>query len=103
MDAETEIRRVAVVGTGLIGSSWAACFLAHGLDVTATDPAPGAEDALRRRVEPDHQILLEQLKLRLPPPVEKVGSTAAGEPSAGVCRHAPPNPGNILTTSAPKL
>ncbi len=35
-----------MVGTGLIGSRWAACFLAHGLDVVATDPAPGAEAAL---------------------------------------------------------
>lgn len=51
MDATTEIRRVAIVGAGLIGSSWAACFLARGLDVAATDPAPGAEETLRRRVE----------------------------------------------------
>jgi 4-hydroxybenzoyl-CoA thioesterase len=32
-------------------ASWATVFLAAGLDVTATDPAPGAEDALRRAVE----------------------------------------------------
>src|SRR6202162_2417282 len=31
MDAHTEMGRVAIVGTGLIGSSWAACCLAHGL------------------------------------------------------------------------
>jgi 3-hydroxyacyl-CoA dehydrogenase len=31
MDANTGISRVAIVGTGLIGGSWAACFLAHGL------------------------------------------------------------------------
>ena len=36
MDVNTEISRVAIVGTGLIGGSWAACFLAHGLDVVAT-------------------------------------------------------------------
>jgi 3-hydroxyacyl-CoA dehydrogenase len=48
MDANTEISRVAIVGTGLIGSSWAACFLAHGLDVVATDPAPGTEDKVRQ-------------------------------------------------------
>lgn len=41
------IRRVAVVGTGVIGASWAAWFLARGLDVVATDPAPGAETRLR--------------------------------------------------------
>jgi carnitine 3-dehydrogenase len=51
MDANTEISRVAIVGTGLIGSSWAAYFLAHGLDVAATDPAPGAEDKVRQYVE----------------------------------------------------
>jgi 3-hydroxyacyl-CoA dehydrogenase len=51
MDAKTEISRVAIVGTGLIGSSWAACFLAHGLDVVATARAPGAEDKVRQYVE----------------------------------------------------
>jgi 3-hydroxyacyl-CoA dehydrogenase len=38
MHANTEISRIAIVGTGLIVGSWAACFLAHGLDVVATDP-----------------------------------------------------------------
>ena len=51
MDANTEINRVAIVGTRLIGSSWAACFLAHGLDVVATDPAPGTEDKVRQYVD----------------------------------------------------
>jgi 3-hydroxyacyl-CoA dehydrogenase len=51
MHANTEISRIAIVGTGLVGGSWAACFLAHGLDVVATDPAPGAEDKLRHCVE----------------------------------------------------
>jgi carnitine 3-dehydrogenase len=45
------VQRVAVVATGVIGASWATVFLAWGLDVTASDPAPGAEDALRRAVE----------------------------------------------------
>jgi carnitine 3-dehydrogenase len=44
------VRRVAVVGTGVIGASWTAHFLAHGLDVVATDPAPGAEERLRADV-----------------------------------------------------
>lgn len=44
------IRRIAIVGTGVIGASWAALFLAHGFDVVATDPAPNAEPALRRFV-----------------------------------------------------
>ena len=49
--AAPAIRRVAVVGTGVIGASWAAFFLARGLDVMATDPAPGAEQRLREAVQ----------------------------------------------------
>jgi carnitine 3-dehydrogenase len=45
------IHRVAVIGTGTIGASWAALFLAHGLEVAASDPAPDAEARLRRRVD----------------------------------------------------
>jgi len=47
LDEPVAVRRVAVVGTGLIGARWAACFLARGLDVAAADPAPGAEARLR--------------------------------------------------------
>lgn len=36
-----EIATVAVMGCGTLGASWAALFLAHGLDVAAYDPAPG--------------------------------------------------------------
>ena len=39
-------RTVAVVGTGVIGASWAALFLARGCTVRAHDPAPGAADRL---------------------------------------------------------
>ncbi len=45
--AQRTIRRIAVVGTGVIGASWAAWFLARGFDVVATDPAPDAEQRLR--------------------------------------------------------
>ena len=41
------IRTVAVVGSGVIGASWAALFLAHGLDVRVCDPAPDAEEQSR--------------------------------------------------------
>jgi 3-hydroxyacyl-CoA dehydrogenase len=44
------IRRIAIIGTGVIGASWTALFLAKGLDVVATDVAPGAEAALKRFV-----------------------------------------------------
>jgi 3-hydroxyacyl-CoA dehydrogenase len=46
----TTVKRVAVVGTGVIGASWVAWFLAQGLDVDATDPSPGAEARLREAV-----------------------------------------------------
>lgn len=46
----TEVRRVAIIGTGVIGASWATCFLARGLEVSASDPAPGAEERLRAQV-----------------------------------------------------
>ena len=44
------VRRVAVVGTGVIGASWVAYFLARGLEVSATDPMPGAQQKLREAV-----------------------------------------------------
>jgi 3-hydroxyacyl-CoA dehydrogenase len=45
------IRRVAIIGTGVIGASWTALFLAKGLEVVATDVAPDAETELRRFVK----------------------------------------------------
>ena len=47
MSETKPIRRVAIVGTGVIGASWSAQYLAKGLQVVATDPAPGAENRLR--------------------------------------------------------
>jgi 3-hydroxyacyl-CoA dehydrogenase len=44
------IRRIAIVGAGVMGASWSALFLAKGLQVVATDPAPNAEAALRKFV-----------------------------------------------------
>src|ERR1700748_3249341 len=45
------IRHIAIIGTGVIGASWTALFLAKGLQVVATDVAPNAETALRKFVE----------------------------------------------------
>jgi len=50
MSKNKPIRRVAIIGTGVIGASWASLFLAKGLDVVATDVAPGAEAALKHFV-----------------------------------------------------
>ncbi|KAJ4414960.1 hypothetical protein N0V82_007609 [Gnomoniopsis sp. IMI 355080] len=46
-----EIQKVAVVGCGAIGASWAALFLAQGLTVTAFDINPAAETALQNMVQ----------------------------------------------------
>lgn len=53
----TQIQKVAIVGTGLIGASWAAQYLARGLDVIATDPAPNAEANLRKCVDEAWKLL----------------------------------------------
>ena len=51
MTATKPIRRIAIIGTGVIGASWTALYLAKGLQVVATDPAPNAEVALRKFAE----------------------------------------------------
>jgi 3-hydroxyacyl-CoA dehydrogenase len=51
MAPDKTIRRVAVIGTGVIGASWTALFLAKGLEVVATDIAPNAETSLKQFVD----------------------------------------------------
>lgn len=51
MSFNKPIHRIAIVGTGVIGASWAAQYLARGFDVVATDPAPSAEGNLRKYVD----------------------------------------------------
>src|SRR3981081_4356350 len=51
MTVTKPIQKVVIIGTGVIGASWAALFLAKGLDVVATDVAPDAETSLRRFVK----------------------------------------------------
>jgi len=50
MTESKSIGHIAIVGTGVIGASWSALFLAKGLQVVATDPAPNAEASLRKFV-----------------------------------------------------
>jgi carnitine 3-dehydrogenase len=52
-----EIKNVAIVGTGVIGASWAAYYLSRGSSVVATDPAPNAEASLRKYVDEAWKIL----------------------------------------------
>ena len=44
------LHTVAVIGAGTVGASWAACFLANGLDVVAVDPVREELD-LRRAID----------------------------------------------------
>lgn len=66
----TAIRRVACIGAGTIGASWAAYFLSRGLEVVVSDPAPGAPDLLRRMIEQAWPALL------------RLGAVAGADPTA---------------------
>ena len=44
-------KRVAVIGAGTIGASWAAYFLARGFEVGAYDPLPNGEAFARRFID----------------------------------------------------
>jgi 3-hydroxyacyl-CoA dehydrogenase len=57
-----EIKRIGIIGTGLIGASWSAYYLAHGFDVVATDPGKGAEKSLRDLID-SYWPTLEKLGL----------------------------------------
>jgi 3-hydroxyacyl-CoA dehydrogenase len=54
-------KRIAVIGAGTIGASWAAYFLARGFEVAAYDPAPNGEDFARRFID-NAWPTLEKLK-----------------------------------------
>jgi 3-hydroxyacyl-CoA dehydrogenase len=75
MSAVKPIRRIAIVGTGVIGASWAALFLARGLEVIATDPAPNAEKNLREYIDSAWPAL-EQLGLAPGASKERLSFTA---------------------------
>src|SRR5579871_4049614 len=57
MSSEKPIRQIAIVGTGVIGASWAAQYLARGFDVVATDPSPNAQENLRKYVDDAWELL----------------------------------------------
>ncbi|KAF4336572.1 3-hydroxyacyl dehydrogenase [Fusarium beomiforme] len=54
-----EIRTVAIVGCGVIGMGWAVLFLSRGLKVIISDPAEGAQDALKRYFNQSQSYLEE--------------------------------------------
>jgi len=47
----TEVARVGIVGSGVIGGGWALHFLARGLDVIAFDPHPDARARMQRMLD----------------------------------------------------
>jgi 3-hydroxyacyl-CoA dehydrogenase len=75
------IERVAVIGTGVIGASWIALFLAKGLDVVATDVADGAESRLREYVDAAWPALT---KLGLAPSADRARLSFTGSLEAAV-------------------
>ena len=62
MPLNQPVHQIAILGTGVIGASWAAYYLARGIDVVATDPGPQAEANLRKYVD-DAWPLLTQVGL----------------------------------------
>ena len=44
-------KRAVVVGAGVIGSSWAALFLANGMEVVVSDPGKGIENAVKSAIK----------------------------------------------------
>ncbi len=66
----TPTTRVACIGAGTIGASWAAYFLSRGLEVVVSDPAPGAPDLLRRSIE------------RAWPALQRLGAVPEANPAA---------------------
>jgi carnitine 3-dehydrogenase len=80
-EAIAGVRRVAVIGAGTIGASWAANFLARGLDVTASDPAPEGEAFLRRYVAEAWPVLA---RFGLAPDASPDRLAFVGDPLAAV-------------------
>lgn len=73
-----EVSRVAVLGGGLIGRSWAALFLAAGKDVAVYDVAAGVADHVRASVEEAW------------PTLRQIGLTTADGPTSELTFHADP-------------
>ncbi len=63
------VERVAIIGAGTIGASWAAHFLARGMDVQVWDPGPGSEARVRR------------FAAEAWPALERLGLAASADPS----------------------
>jgi len=58
------IKTIAIIGAGTIGSSWAALFLAYGYHVVVSDPAPDVEANTRTLIDSAWQTLRELGKVQ---------------------------------------
>ena len=65
----SKVERVAILGAGTIGCSWASHFLGRGKTVSVYDPAPGYQDKVRRFVEESWPI------------VQRLGAIPQADPS----------------------
>ena len=81
MSSGKPIQRIAVVGTGVIGASWATYYVSRGFSVVATDPAPNAEQNLRKYVK-DAWSLLERHGLPAGTSADRLEFTPGYESSA---------------------
>ena len=66
------IRCVAVIGGGTIGTSWAACFLAHGLTVKVHEPEPDREAEIRGFIEAAWPSLVQLHAAPPEPPFDRL-------------------------------
>ena len=53
--------KVGIIGTGAVGASWAALFMAHGMQVLAYDPGPEAERKAREFIAQAWPSLMQLL------------------------------------------
>src|SRR5579885_2437264 len=54
-----DVRRITVVGSGLIGSGWVTAFLASGREVAVYDPSPEAPNKIRAHIAASWPAMVE--------------------------------------------
>ncbi|MGI9054066.1 MAG: 3-hydroxyacyl-CoA dehydrogenase NAD-binding domain-containing protein, partial [Ilumatobacteraceae bacterium] len=79
-----DLRRVGLLGGGVIGGGWAARFLLHGVDVHLFDPDPGAAEVVERTVSDARRALRGLLSSPLPAEGSLVVVASAREAAVGV-------------------
>ena len=87
-----EIKKVAVLGCGVIGASWAALFLAAGREVFAYDPHPDARGNLTAGVQNCWHALRElgMTEHQTPPPMRFCASAAQAVQDADFVQESVP-------------